>query len=89
MTLPRAETTWITQLMAGRNWVWIQGNHDPGPIAFAGRHLTRLNDGPLTFCQIASPAETPEISGHYHPKARISLGGRSLSRPAFSIDKQR
>ena len=27
-----------------------------------------------------------EVSGHYHPKARIALRGRSLSRRCFLMD---
>ena len=40
--------------------------------------------GPITLRHIASP-DTPEISGHYHPKAR--LAGRAA--PCFLIDAAR
>jgi metallophosphoesterase superfamily enzyme len=40
--------------------------------------------GGIALRHIASP-ETPEISGHYHPKAR--LAGRA--RPCFLIDRSR
>ena len=30
-----------------------------------------------------------EISGYYHPKMRVALRGRSLSRAAFLMDAQR
>jgi hypothetical protein len=23
---------WLIRLMAGRDWIWIEGNHDPGPV---------------------------------------------------------
>ena len=29
------------------------------------------------------------MSGHYHPKARLRMRGRSLARPAFLIDAAR
>jgi len=73
-------------LMAGQRWVWILGNHDPGPVDFGGTHLADYRLGPLIFLHIARPGSMGEISGHYHPKARIALRGRSLSRRCFLID---
>ncbi|WP_420011099.1 ligase-associated DNA damage response endonuclease PdeM [Tateyamaria sp.] len=89
MALPDAERLWITRLQAGRHWVWIEGNHDPGPIEYGGTHLAELAEGPLTFRHIASPAETAEVSGHYHPKATLHARGRAITRPAFLIDEDR
>jgi len=76
---------WLTRLMAGRDWTWITGNHDPGPIDIGGSHRAELKLRPFTFRHIAEPAETAEISGHYHPKAR--LAGRS--KPCFLADANR
>jgi len=73
-------------LMAGRRWVWILGNHDPGPVDFGGTHLADYRLGPLIFRHIARPGSMGEVSGHYHPKARIALRGRSLSRRCFLMD---
>lgn len=75
---------WLTQLQAGRKWVWIEGNHDPGPVALAGTHLAQVQIGTLMFRHIATGANA-EVSGHYHPKHR--LAGRS--RPAFLFDAAR
>lgn len=36
-SLREEEILWITQLQAGRRWIWIEGNHDPGPIDMGGR----------------------------------------------------
>ncbi|RSK36775.1 ligase-associated DNA damage response endonuclease PdeM [Rhodovulum iodosum] len=87
--LPEDEAQWLMRLMAGRRWLWIEGNHDPGPIAFGGSHLAEYAAGPLIFRHIARPGAVGEVSGHYHPKARISLGGRALSRPCFLHDAAR
>ena len=76
---------WLTRLMAGRRWVWIEGNHDPGPVDLGGSHRAEVTRGPLTFRHIAVPGETGEISGHYHPKVRLS--GRS--RPCLLVDVDR
>ena len=85
--LPEADALWLARLMAGRRWIWIAGNHDPGPVGLGGAHLAEWREGPLTFRHIALPgAEPGEVSGHYHPKARITAQGQSLSRPCFLID---
>lgn len=75
---------WLTRLQAGKSWVWIEGNHDPGPIDLGGTHMAHITIGTLTFRHIATAA-TAEVSGHYHPKHRVA--GRS--RPAFVYDHQR
>jgi DNA ligase-associated metallophosphoesterase len=87
--LPEAEKLWIAKLQAGRRWVWVEGNHDPGPIDLGGSHLAELLQAPLTFRHIAQTGTSGEISGHYHPKIRLTLAGRSVSRPAFLYDRDR
>jgi DNA ligase-associated metallophosphoesterase len=80
----------LTALMAGRDWIWVAGNHDPGPLRLGGRHLGELRLGPLTLRHAAEPAAAPgEVSGHYHPKLRLGLGGRGLARPCFLHDARR
>lgn len=76
----------IRGLQAGREWIWLEGNHDPGPLDLGGTHLAELRLGPLTFRHIAEAGAGPgEVSGHYHPKARI----RSTRRPCFMADEGR
>jgi DNA ligase-associated metallophosphoesterase len=75
---------WLTRMQARRNWVWIEGNHDPGPIDLGGTHRSEMLIGSLTFRHIAADA-VAEVSGHYHPKHR--LAGRS--KPAFLYDQDR
>jgi metallophosphoesterase superfamily enzyme len=70
--------------MAGRDWTWIEGNHDAGPVSLGGTHRAELRLAGLTFRHIAT-SEDLEISGHYHPKAR--LPGRTAS--CFLIDSAR
>ncbi|MEY4696624.1 MAG: hypothetical protein RIT14_1052 [Pseudomonadota bacterium] len=76
---------WLMRLMGGRDWIWIAGNHDAGPVEIGGSHRDEVVLGPLTFRHIADPAAVAEVSGHYHPKAR--LGG--VSRPCFLRDARR
>lgn len=78
----------LLRLMAGRRWLWVEGNHDPGPVTLGGAHLAEVTMGPLVFRHMAGAARG-EVSGHYHPKARLGLGGASVSRPCFLIDGAR
>jgi len=79
----------LTALMAGRRWIWIEGNHDAGPVDLGGTHLELHCESPLTFRHIATPGTVAEISGHYHPKASIPLRGRSITRACFLKDNTR
>ncbi|WP_319824574.1 ligase-associated DNA damage response endonuclease PdeM [Thalassovita sp.] len=83
------EKQWITRLQAGRRWVWIEGNHDPGPLDLGGTHLSELPVPPLAFRHIARAGSSGEVSGHYHPKARLRARGHGLSRPCFLLDTDR
>ena len=87
--LPEGDRLWLVRLQAGRNWTWIEGNHDPGPVALGGTHRAELSLGPLIFHHIAQHGAKGEVSGHYHPKARLNARGRSLSRPCFLLDESR
>lgn len=87
--MSRSDHMWLTSLMAGRRWVWIEGNHDPGPVSLGGTHLGRYREGPLTFRHIADPDTSGEVSGHFHPKTRIVAKGRSIVRPCFLVDDKR
>jgi hypothetical protein len=82
--MEEADRLWLTRLMAGRDWTWIEGNHDAGPVNLGGTHRAELRVAGLTFRHIAT-TEPLEISGHYHPKAR--LPGRTA--PCFLIDAAR
>ena len=75
----------LARLMAGRDWTWIEGNHDAGPVEIGGTHRAILTLGPLTFRHIADPQESGEISGHYHPKTRL----KGTARPCFLLDAHR
>lgn len=87
--LPEAARLWIARMQAGRRWVWIEGNHDPGPVDLGGRHAQELRTGPLVFRHIARPDATGEVSGHYHPKAGLATRAGRVSRPCFLIDPAR
>ena len=89
--LTEADRLWLLRLMAGRDWVWIAGNHDAGPMDISGSHRNEVRTGPLTFRHIADPLAAAEISGHYHPKARLAgkawrcfvMDSRRILMPAY------
>ena len=75
----------LTELTAATRWTWIVGNHDPHISDACGGDIAEQAevDG-LVLRHRADPAETrPELSGHFHPKLRISQRGRSVSRRCF------
>ncbi len=81
----------IAALAAGRTLVWVTGNHDPEPP----RGLPGEAADEIEFCglqlrhePICGPAPG-EASGHLHPCARISAGGRSVRRRCFVTDGER
>jgi len=76
----------IAQLQAGRRWIWIEGNHDAGPVGIGGTHTSHHIAANLTFRHIASDT-LGEVSGHCHPKHRIA--GAGPARPCFLYDAKR
>ena len=83
--LPAQARALLTGLTAATRWTWITGNHDPVYADPCGGALTdeALVDG-LVLRHIADPRETrPELSGHFHPKLRITHRGRQVSRRCF------
>ncbi|MFC6488933.1 ligase-associated DNA damage response endonuclease PdeM [Nitratireductor sp. GCM10026969] len=81
----------LLQLMEGREWYWIAGNHDPSaPDNLPGRCVDELALGDLTFRHEPSKGGGEgEIAGHLHPGARIVRRGRSVRRACFASDGRR
>ncbi|NRA99555.1 MAG: ligase-associated DNA damage response endonuclease PdeM [Rhodobacteraceae bacterium] len=88
-SLTEEETLWIARMQAGRDWVWVEGNHDPGPVDFGGSHKSEVEIEDLIFRHIATTDGVGELSGHFHPKARFVARGRMISRPCFLLDDRR
>ena len=85
--LPASARELLTKLTSALDWVWIVGNHDPG---FADHCGGRIEDevevGRIILRHEADPNEArPEMSGHFHPKLRLHLRGRQVSRRCFVI----
>lgn len=81
----------LRALTAQLDWLWITGNHDPVlDDDFGGRvELEVVVDG-LVLRHEADPKEMrPELSGHYHPKYRVALRGRLVSRRCFVMSDRK
>ena len=71
------------------DWVWITGNHDAG-AAVAGTKAEELAVSGIALRHQAMPGETgPELSGHYHPKLRLTVRGRRIARPCAVRSERR
>jgi uncharacterized protein len=83
--LPANARELLRDLTDRLEWVWIIGNHDPG---FADHCGGRLEDelvisGIVLRHEACRDEVRPELSGHFHPKYRMNLKGRRVSRRCF------
>ena len=79
----------ITALQAGRDWIWISGNHDPAlPSDLGGMVATEVAIGRIEF-RHEPTGRIGEIAGHLHPKARVPTRGRTMERRCFASDGER
>ena len=86
----------LRAVQAGRDWLWIAGNHDPAPPpALGGEHAAEVAVGPVRFRHIplATPAASArdggvagEIAGHLHPVAIVGGRGGAVRRRCFVSD---
>ena len=83
--MPEAVSEGLRQLARRCDMLWIAGNHDGlSGSAWGGDVADELCiDGIMLRHESLASETRPEISGHYHPKLRLHLRGRSLSRPCF------
>ncbi|MRG57733.1 putative phosphoesterase [Phyllobacterium sp. YR620] len=89
--LPAVYAAQLAALMAGREWIWITGNHDPEhPADLPGETFTELAFGNLIFRHEPSKfACRGEIAGHLHPAAKVVHRGQSVQRRCFVSDHSR
>jgi DNA ligase-associated metallophosphoesterase len=83
--LPEQAQFALRTLTDATRWTWITGNHDAGMIDHCGGTLVdeAVVDG-LVLRHEADARETrPELSGHYHPKLRLTVKGRNVARRCF------
>jgi DNA ligase-associated metallophosphoesterase len=83
--LPAQAREMLRALTGTTRWTWITGNHDAGLVDHCGGEVIEEAevDG-LVLRHEADPADArPELSGHFHPKLRLTLRGRNVARRCF------
>ena len=86
----------LAALTRALDWVWITGNHD-APIGHGGGEeivggalVDEIVTGGLVLRHKAHGGEDrPELSGHFHPRLRLSARGRRIARPCAVMSEQR
>lgn len=83
--MPARARTMLDRLTATLDWTWVVGNHDPHlDDRIGGRVIDEIEVEGVLLRHEAQPGETrPEISGHFHPKLRITVRGRRIARRCF------
>ena len=89
----------LDRLAHGRDWLWLEGNHDRAALARDAESLARLPGrivGDMTLGALrlthepgvlsADDDRRGEVAGHLHPAARVAAYGRGVRRPCFVTD---
>lgn len=92
----------LDRMAAGRDWLWLEGNHDRDALARDAEALSRLPGavvgdlvlGGLRLTHEPLPAgpdddRRGEVAGHLHPCARVVAYGRGVRRACFITDGSR
>ena len=83
--LPSAARDLLASMTGRLDWAWIVGNHDAGFIDHCGGRIVEEVEigGIILRHEAAEEEKRPEMSGHFHPKFRLNLKGRHVSRRCF------
>lgn len=81
----------LAKLTSSIDWLWITGNHDPRVAEdLGGRSMVEIERFGIHLRHESRGSEgRPEISGHFHPKVRLTARGRTLSRRCFLLAANR
>lgn len=83
--LPATARALLNSMTTRLDWIWIVGNHDAG---FVDHRSGRIEeecevDGIMLRHEAVEHDPRPEMSGHFHPKLRLNMKGRTVSRRCF------
>ena len=89
--LPASGRELLLSLTSRLDWVWIVGNHDPGFADHCGGTIVEEVEvrGILLRHEASAAESRPELSGHFHPKLRLSINGRRVSRRCFVASEKK
>ena len=84
-------TGMLESLTRALDWVWITGNHDEEMSRAFGAELTSEMElsGVVLRHEAKAGEIRPELSGHYHPKMRLRVRNRHISRPCAVLSKRK
>jgi hypothetical protein len=89
--LPASSRALLEELTGRLDWTWIVGNHDPGFADHCGGQIVEEAEvgGIVLRHEAAAGDPRPEMSGHFHPKLRLSVNGRRISRRCFVASERK
>lgn len=75
----------LAELTRELDWTWVVGNHDPVLTEVVGGRIADEAevDGIVLRHEALADEMRPEISGHFHPKLRLTVRGRRIVRRCF------
>jgi DNA ligase-associated metallophosphoesterase len=84
------ERATLAEVQAGREWIWVTGNHDRIlPESIGGQVVEEMALGSLTLRHEPMAGQQAEIAGHLHPVGKVVMRGRSTRRRCFLTDGRR
>jgi uncharacterized protein len=85
--LPVRAQAMLRALTGAVRWTWVTGNHDAGGAIVdhcGGRLVEEAEiDGLILRHEAQAGEPRPELSGHFHPKLRVTVRGRRVARRCF------
>jgi len=89
--LPGEAAAMLRMMTTQLRWTWITGNHDSGMGSqLGGNCIDEIAIDGLVLRHEAKRADLrPELSGHFHPKLRVRLHGRSVARRCFVVTERK
>jgi hypothetical protein len=81
------ERATLRQVQAGREWIWVTGNHDRTlPDTIGGEVVAEIPLGALTLRHEPLAGEAAEVAGDLHPVGKVVMRGRGVRRRCFLTD---
>jgi uncharacterized protein len=88
--LAAADRARLAALTVQAEFIWVHGNHDPAPPAgIGGQAVPAWSWGGIMFRHIAEARAAGEVSGHFHPKARVTTRAGEVVRACFVADSRK
>ena len=80
----------LAAAQAGRQWIWVTGNHDRTlPESIGGEILGEMELGGIALRHEPASGQQAEIAGHLHPVGKVVMRGRGVRRRCFLTDGSR